>query len=121
MVRAGVVSGLVAPTAPSTERWETLWHYMQSGPGVFKGDFYFYMIDGDMRDRLGEIDIERCPLFLLTGEYDYSCTAEGDAGRRRADRRAGHHHEGARAFSDERGPEKFNDYLLPVLEKIRAL
>ena len=31
------------------ERWETLWHYMQSGPGVFKGDLHFYMVDGDIR------------------------------------------------------------------------
>ena len=37
-VSAGIVSGLVAPTAPDEGRWETLWHYMQSGPGVFKGD-----------------------------------------------------------------------------------
>ena len=50
---------------------------MQSGPGVFKGDLYFYMIDGDIRGKVGEIDIKRCPLFFLTGEYDYSCTAEG--------------------------------------------
>ena len=61
---------------PIDGRWETLWHYMQSGPGVFKGDLHFYMIDGDIRGRVGEIDIKRCPLFLLTGEYDYSCTAE---------------------------------------------
>ena len=47
-VSAGVVSGLVAPTAPDEGRWETLWHYMQSGPGVFKGDLYFYKIDGDI-------------------------------------------------------------------------
>src|SRR5262245_40250403 len=40
-VCAGVVSGLIAPTAPAAERWETLWHYMQGGPGVFKGDLYF--------------------------------------------------------------------------------
>ena len=44
-VSAGIVSGLVAPTAPNEGRWETLWHYMQSGPGVFKGDLHFYMID----------------------------------------------------------------------------
>ena len=62
MVSAGVVSGLVAPTAPSEGRWETLWHYMQSGPGVFKGDLHFYMIDGDIRDRVDKIDITRCPL-----------------------------------------------------------
>ena len=77
MVCAGVISGLVAPTSPDDGRWETLWHYMQSGPGVFKGDLHFYMIDGDIRGKIGEIDITRCPLYLLTGEYDYSCTPEG--------------------------------------------
>jgi len=73
-VCAGVVSGLIAPTAPPAERWETLWHYMQGGPGVFKGDLYFYKIDGDIRGRVAQIDTKRCPLFLLSGEYDYSCT-----------------------------------------------
>ena len=65
-----------APTRPIDERWETLWHYMQGGPGVFKGDLYFYKIDGDIRDRVAEIDTRRCPLFLLSGEYDYSCLPE---------------------------------------------
>ena len=36
LVCAGVVSGLIAPTAPAADRWETLWHYMQGGRGVFK-------------------------------------------------------------------------------------
>ena len=75
-VAAGAVSGLVASQAPAAERWETLWHYMQSGPGVFKGDLYFYGIDGDVRGEIGRIDTQQCPLYLLTGEYDYSCTPE---------------------------------------------
>ena len=122
MVCAGVVSGLVAPTAPVHERWETLWHYMQSGPGVFKGDLYFYTTpDGDIRDRLDQIDIKRCPLFLLTGEYDYSCTSEAtlDIAKRTGAQTTivkglGH-------FPTSEDPEKFPSYLLPVLEKTRAL
>ena len=47
-VCAGYVYGLVAPQSPDVDRWETLWHYTQSGPGVFKGDLHFYMIDGDI-------------------------------------------------------------------------
>jgi pimeloyl-ACP methyl ester carboxylesterase len=74
LVCAGVVSGLIGPEAPDEDRWETLWHYMQGGPGIFKGDLHFYKIDGDIRDRLSAIDTRRCPVFLLTGEYDYSCT-----------------------------------------------
>ena len=77
MVCAGVSPAWWRRPRRDEGRWETLWHYMQSGPGVFKGDLHFYMIDGDIRGKVGEIDITRCPLYLLTGEYDYSCTAEG--------------------------------------------
>lgn len=73
---AGVVSGLMAPQSPETERWETLWHYMQGGPGVFRGDLHFYKEEGDLRGRLASIDTAQCPVWLLTGEYDYSCTPE---------------------------------------------
>jgi pimeloyl-ACP methyl ester carboxylesterase len=74
MVCAGIVSGLIGPDAPDEDRWETLWHYMQGGPGIFQGDLHFYKVDGDVRDRLAAVDTERCPVFLLTGEYDYSCS-----------------------------------------------
>ena len=50
--------------------------YMQGGPGVFKGDLYFYRVDGDLREKVKKIDTRVCPLYLLTGEYDFSCTAE---------------------------------------------
>jgi pimeloyl-ACP methyl ester carboxylesterase len=72
-VCAAVASGLIGPNAPADGRSETLWHYAQSGPGVFKGDLYFYKVDGDLRDRVSLIDTARCPVFLLSGEYDYSC------------------------------------------------
>lgn len=121
MVCAGVVSGLVAPVAPLAERWETLWHYMQSGPGVFKGDLHFYTLDGDIRDRVDQIDTKRCPLFLLTGEYDYSCTAEAtiDVGKRTG--ASVTIMQGLGHFPMSENPEKFISHLLPVLEEIRAL
>lgn len=120
MVSAGVVSGLIGPESPSAERWETLWHYMQSGPGVFKGDLYFYKVDGDIRHQLGEIDTQRCPLFLLTGEYDYSSTPEDtlEIARRVPGcdvtimRGLGH-------FPMSEHPVRFLEYLTPVLERIR--
>jgi pimeloyl-ACP methyl ester carboxylesterase len=121
MVCAGVVSGLVAPTVADAERWETLWHYMQSGPGVFKGDLYFYTTaDGDIRDRLGRIDIRRCPLFLLTGEYDYSCTSEAMLEVARITGAPATVMEGLGHFPMSEDHEKFASYLLPVLEKIRS-
>ena len=121
-VSAGYVSGLIAPQSPDAERWETLWHYMQSGPGIFKGDLHFYMIDSDIRDRLGGIDTQLCPVYMLTGEYDYSCSPEHT-------RQAAARIEGAKVtimdalghFPMSENPEKFREYLLPVLAEIRSL
>ena len=75
-VAGAMMSGLIAPQSPSETRWDTLWMYMMGGPGVFKGDLFFYRADGDFRDRVSQIDTSRCPLYLLTGEYDFSCTPE---------------------------------------------
>jgi pimeloyl-ACP methyl ester carboxylesterase len=120
-VAAGAVSGLVAPQAPIADRWETMWHYMQSGPGVFKGDLYFYGIDGDVRDEIGRIDTAQCPLYLLTGEYDYSCTPEDTLNVARAVpgaqvtimKELGH-------FPMSENPALFLSYLEPVLAEIAA-
>jgi pimeloyl-ACP methyl ester carboxylesterase len=64
-----VAYGLMSPLSPENERWETVWHYMQGGPGIFTGDLYFYQVEGDIRSRIGAIDTKVCPLYLLTGEY----------------------------------------------------
>lgn len=118
---SAMVSGLVAPQSPERFRWETLWRYQQSGPGVFKGDLYFYRQDSDYRDRAALIDTSRCPLYLLTGEYDYSCTPEDTL--RTADtipgakavimKEVGH-------FPMSENPEQFRTYLMPILDEIRA-
>lgn len=120
-VCAGIVSGLVGPRSPAAERWETIWHYMQGGPGVFKGDLFFYTRDGDIRPRVGEIDTRRCPLYLLSGEYDYSCSPDDtrDLARRipgtQAVVMAGMGH-----FPMSEDPAKFLGYLRPVLDEICA-
>ena len=75
-VCAALVSGLMAPQSPPERRQETLWMYKQGGPGVFKGDLYFYRVDGDLREKIDSIDTRRCPLYLLTGEYDFSCSPD---------------------------------------------
>lgn len=72
---AALVSGNMAPQSPSADRWETLWHYMQGGPGVLHGDGHFYRDSGNIPpDELAKIDTARTPLYLLSGEYDYSAT-----------------------------------------------
>ena len=120
-VCAGLVSGLMAPQSPAASRWETLWQYMQGGPGVFKGDLYFYRVDGDLRDRVGRIDTRRCPLYLLTGEYDFSCAPEDTL--RTARQIAGAETvimEKVGHFPMSENPAQFRRYILPVLERIRA-
>ena len=118
-VCAALVSGLIAPQSPQEYRHETLWQYMQGGPGIFKGDLYFYRVDSDLRGKLGGIDTRRCPLYLLTGEYDFSCMAEDTLRTAEAIpgakvtvmKQVGH-------FPMSENPAQFRQYLLPVLEEI---
>ncbi|MEM1197668.1 MAG: alpha/beta hydrolase [Pseudomonadota bacterium] len=119
-VCAGMVSGLIAPTVPDAHRWETLWHYMQSGPGIFKGDLHFYTVEGDIMDHVGEIDTSRCPIYMLTGEYDFSCSPE--MSQRTAEAIDGAQlqiMEGLGHFPMSEDPDAFKGYLMPVLEDIR--
>jgi len=119
-VCAALVSGLIAPQSPPEHRHETLWQYMQSGPGVFKGDLHFYRVDGDLRGKLGGIDSASCPLYLLTGEYDFSCTpddtlrtAEAISGAKvTVMKELGH-------FPMSENPARFRSYILPILDEIR--
>ncbi len=119
-VAAGYVSGQIAPQSPSEYYWETLWAYMQSGPGIFKGDLYFYWVDGHFDDRSVQIDTKRCPVYLLSGEYDSSCTPErtlATAKRIKGSKvtvmkSMGH-------FPMSENPSLFRRYLLPILNEIR--
>lgn len=119
-VAAGFVSGQVAPQSPDEYRWETLWTYMQGGPGIFKGDLYFYWVDGHFDDRSSRIDTSKCPVYLLSGEYDSSCTperTEATAARIKGSKATvmpgiGH-------FPMSENPDLFREFILPVLDEIR--
>jgi pimeloyl-ACP methyl ester carboxylesterase len=118
-VCAALVSGLIAPQSPDAARRETLWAYKQGGPGVFKGDLYFYRVDGDLRGRVAKIDTKVCPLYLLTGEYDFSCMPEDtkrtaasiDGARVTIMEEVGH-------FPMSENPRQFRRYIAPVLGEI---
>jgi|TARA_B110000211_G_scaffold59804_1_gene67310 pimeloyl-ACP methyl ester carboxylesterase len=121
-IQAAFVSSQIAPQSPVNYRHETLWHYMQGGPGVFKGDLYFYWHDGDFEDRSSLIDTKLCPVYLLSGEYDCSCTPERT--KATAQRIIGSKATiipGTGHFPMSENPELFKTYIKPVLEEISKL
>jgi pimeloyl-ACP methyl ester carboxylesterase len=119
-VAAGFVSGQVAPQSPDEYRWETLWAYMQGGPGIFKGDLYFYWVDGHFDDRSSRIDTSKCPVYLLSGEYDSSCTPERmEATAARIKGSKATVMPGIGHFPMSENPDLFREFILPVLDEIR--
>ena len=68
---------------------------------------------------MARIDTSRCPLFLLSGEYDYSCTPEETLAVAKSI--AGSEvtiMKGLGHFPMSEDPQAFLVHLLPVLEKI---
>lgn len=116
---ASLVSANISPHAPHAERWNTLWMFMQSGPGVFRGDLSFYTRDDSLIARLGQIDTDKTPVHIMVGAYDLTCTPE-DA-RRTADAIPG----ATLAVMDELGhfpmsehPEGFRPFFAEALAKM---
>jgi pimeloyl-ACP methyl ester carboxylesterase len=113
------IRGLSAPQSPAEWQEQITWQYGQGGPAVFFGDIAFYSGDWDARERVGRIDTNRCPLFMLTGEYDYSCTVEMSEAtaakipgvRFQAMPGIGH-------FPFAENPALFAGYLLPILQAL---
>lgn len=111
--------GLMAPQSPETSRREVWWIYGQGGPGIYRGDTYFYSVDWDLRGHEKEIDTSECAVYLLTGEYDYACSPEETAAtaaaipgaRNTTMRGIGH-------FPMAENYPLFREYLLPVLREI---
>jgi pimeloyl-ACP methyl ester carboxylesterase len=115
-----IAYGLCSPLSPEEHKWETVWHYMQGGPGVFTGDLHFYQGAGDLRERIHAIDTSVCPLYMLTGEYDYSASprdSEQAAARIKGAKLT--IMKGLGHFPMSENPDAFLQYLRPVLEEIR--
>jgi pimeloyl-ACP methyl ester carboxylesterase len=118
---AALVSANIAPQAPAAERWNTLWMFMQSGPGVFRGDLSFYTRDDSLVGRLSRIDTRKTPVHLLCGEYDLTCTpadaertAKAIAGATLAVmENLGH-------FPMSENPKAFRPYFAEALERMRG-
>ena len=119
VVAASWTYGLMAPQSPEPSRREVWWTYSQGGPGIYRGDTYFYSVDWDLRGREGEIDTRRCPVYLLTGEYDYACTVQESAATAAAIPGANFRKmEGVGHFPMAENYPRFRDYLIPVLREL---
>ena len=115
------IRALSAPESPAEYVEQIAWHYGQGGPQVFFGDIAFYSGEWDARERVGRIDTNKCRLFMLTGEYDYSCTVELSAAtaakipgvRFQVMQGIGH-------FPFAENPKRFAEYLRPILAELKS-
>jgi pimeloyl-ACP methyl ester carboxylesterase len=111
--------GLMAPQSSEADRREVWWIYAQGGPGVYRAGTYFYSVDWDLRGREVEIDASRCPVYLLTGEYDHACTPdETSATVSAVSGASGTTMKEIGHFPMAENYPRFREYLLPVLAKI---
>ena len=113
------VFNLMSPASPEEARRRAWWYYSQGGYGIYAGDLHFYSNEWDGRRVIHEIDTEKCPLYLLTGAYDYSASPEST--RRLAEKtpgidvrimpELGH-------FPMTEDPDRFRGHLLLVLNEL---
>ena len=115
------IYGLIAPTAPAANK-ALIWHqYSSGGYGLFHGDLDFYNTGWDGRDRVSKINTNECPVYMLTGEYDYSTTPE--MSKATADKIKGARFEKMEQlghFPATENPAKFVPYLLKAVEGIQV-
>ncbi len=114
------IDGLMAPTTLPALRQEILWCYSQAAAGVFYGDVAYYSGSFRMTDsEMAEMDTTACPVYLLTGAYDYSCTP--DMSRQTAAKIPGAHFQAMQElghFPIAENPDAFLQYLLPILSAL---
>ncbi len=119
--KASLMYGITSPGSPEALRRETAWVYSQGAPAVFKGDLHYYTVDHDLTRVAATIDTKKTALYVLTGEYDWSSTPA--AGKALADQVAGatfRSMPGVGHFPMSENPERFREYIVPVLEEIRG-
>ena len=113
---------MMSPTAPLVNR-QLVWHmYSAQAYGIFHGDLDFYFGGWDGRDRMHKIDTKMCPVYMLTGEYDWSNTP--DMSQATADKIPGGKHtamKGLGHFPATENPKVFVGYRKCSFIDIRRL
>ena len=86
---------------------------------MFLGDLHYYVHDFDLRNTANGIDTDHTAVHILSGEYDWSGTAE--LGREAHEAIRGStwtEMKGVGHFPMSENPEAFIRYLKPILEQI---
>lgn len=116
------VYGMMSPTAPKVNK-DLIWHlYSAQAYGIFHGDLDFYFGGWDGRSRVASIDTNSCPVYMLTGEYDWSNTPE--MSQKTADKIPGAMHKSMPDlghFPATENPAKFVPYLIEAIEHIQKV
>ncbi|TIH29568.1 alpha/beta fold hydrolase [Subtercola vilae] len=112
---------LMSPHSPEASRREVWWIYSQGGPGIYRGDTYFYSQDFDLRDSARTIDTGSIPVYLLTGEYDHACTPADTAAALDAIPGAkGGTMTGIGHFPMAENYPLFREHLVPILDEMES-
>lgn len=118
--KARAMEGLMSPTSPKPFRKETSWVYAAGWPPAFLGDLHYYIDDFDLREGAAAIDTNACGVHILSGEYDWSGTAElGRAARDAIPGATWTEMKGVGHFPMSENPAAFIDYLMPVLDRVQ--
>ncbi|KAF1999791.1 alpha/beta-hydrolase [Amniculicola lignicola CBS 123094] len=116
------VYGMMSPTAPLANK-QLIWHlYSGQAYGIFHGDLDFYFGGWDGRSRVANIDTNNCPVYMLTGEYDWSNTPE--MSQKTADKIPGAKHKsmpGLGHFPATENPQKFVPHLIEAIDYIQQV
>ena len=117
--KARLMDGLMAPTSPKAYRKETAFVYSSCWPPAFLGDLYYYIEDYDLTETAGDIDTGRVGVHILSGEYDHTGTPElGRAAHLAIPGSTWQEMKGLGHFPMSENPQRFIEYLLPLLGRI---
>jgi pimeloyl-ACP methyl ester carboxylesterase len=113
---------MMSPTAPLANK-QLIWHlYSAQAYGIFHGDLDFYFGGWDGRSRVASIDTQSCPVYMLTGEYDWSNTPE--MSQKTADKIPGAVHKAMPDlghFPATENPAKFVPHLIEAIDHIQKV
>ena len=119
MYKGRLMHALTAPTAPEAYRQETIQTYQSGWPQSFIGDLNYYVVEFDAREKAASIDTSKTAVHIMNGEYDFSGSWErGEAAQQAIAGSTWTKMDGMGHFPMSEDPDRFVDYLRPILAQI---